>query len=127
MSLAASAAPGERALLLHPQGHEFLVGFFGCLYAGIVAVPVFPPASAHLPPSPCGRPGRGSDAGPRDPGVLEGLRASAGIPDVAGLRYVATDSLDLGAADSWRRPASSGRAPSLSSSTRPDRRPRRGA
>ena len=32
-----------RALLLYPSGPEFITAFFGCLYAGIVAVP------AHLP------------------------------------------------------------------------------
>src|SRR5574338_1673257 len=30
---------GERALLLYPPGLEFLTAFFGCLYAGVVAVP----------------------------------------------------------------------------------------
>jgi 8-amino-7-oxononanoate synthase len=34
---------GERALLLYPAGLEFIVAFFGCLYAGVVAVPVYPP------------------------------------------------------------------------------------
>ncbi|WP_189524989.1 AMP-binding protein [Nostoc sp. 'Peltigera membranacea cyanobiont' 232] len=34
---------GERALLLYPEGLEFITAFFGCLYAGIVAVPVYPP------------------------------------------------------------------------------------
>ncbi len=35
--------PGERALLLYPSGSEFITAFFGCLYAGVVAVPVYPP------------------------------------------------------------------------------------
>ncbi|MBG1267392.1 non-ribosomal peptide synthetase/type I polyketide synthase [Nostoc sp. WHI] len=39
------AAPGERALLLYPSGLEFIVAFFGCLYAGVVAVPLYPPRS----------------------------------------------------------------------------------
>ncbi len=34
---------GERALLLYPPGLEFIEAFFGCLYAGVVAVPVYPP------------------------------------------------------------------------------------
>lgn len=34
---------GERALLLYPPGLEFVAAFFGCLYAGIVAIPVYPP------------------------------------------------------------------------------------
>ena len=31
---------GERALLLFPSGLEFITAFFGCLYAGVIAVPV---------------------------------------------------------------------------------------
>ncbi|MEN0110907.1 MAG: fatty acyl-AMP ligase, partial [Planctomycetota bacterium] len=34
---------GERALLLFPSGLEFIAAFFGCLYAGVVAVPAYPP------------------------------------------------------------------------------------
>lgn len=34
---------GERSLLLYPPGLEFIVAFFGCLYAGVVAVPAYPP------------------------------------------------------------------------------------
>jgi acyl-CoA synthetase (AMP-forming)/AMP-acid ligase II len=34
---------GERVLLLYPPGLEFISAFFGCLYAGAVAVPVYPP------------------------------------------------------------------------------------
>nr|AFV96135.1 AMP-dependent synthetase/ligase [Cylindrospermum licheniforme UTEX B 2014]ARU81115.1 CylA [Cylindrospermum licheniforme UTEX B 2014] len=34
---------GERALLLYPSGLEFITAFFGCLYAGVVAMPVYPP------------------------------------------------------------------------------------
>lgn len=35
--------PGERALLLYPPGLEYIAAFFGCLYAGVVAVPAYPP------------------------------------------------------------------------------------
>lgn len=34
---------GERALLLYPPGLDFIAAFFGCLYAGIIAVPFYPP------------------------------------------------------------------------------------
>ncbi|MEO1693572.1 MAG: AMP-binding protein, partial [Cyanobacteria bacterium J06631_6] len=34
---------GERALLLYPPGLEFIAAFLGCLYAGVIAVPVYPP------------------------------------------------------------------------------------
>ncbi|GAB4196090.1 MAG: fatty acyl-AMP ligase [Coleofasciculaceae cyanobacterium] len=36
-------ATGSRALLLYPPGLEFITAFFGCLYAGVVAVPAYPP------------------------------------------------------------------------------------
>lgn len=36
-------AAGERALLLYPPGLEYITAFFGCLYAGVVAVPAYPP------------------------------------------------------------------------------------
>lgn len=31
--------PGDRALLVYPPGLDFIAAFFGCLYAGVVAVP----------------------------------------------------------------------------------------
>jgi hypothetical protein len=34
---------GERALLLYPAGLDFVAAFFGCVYAGVVAVPAYPP------------------------------------------------------------------------------------
>ncbi|MCP4691390.1 MAG: fatty acyl-AMP ligase, partial [Desulfobacterales bacterium] len=34
---------GDRALLLYPPGLEFIASFFGCLYAGVIAVPAYPP------------------------------------------------------------------------------------
>jgi acyl-CoA synthetase (AMP-forming)/AMP-acid ligase II len=37
------SAPGERALLLYPAGLDFIAAFFGCLYAGIMVVPTYPP------------------------------------------------------------------------------------
>ncbi|MBI3895678.1 MAG: fatty acyl-AMP ligase [Acidobacteria bacterium] len=34
---------GERILLLHPPGLDFISAFFGCLYAGLVAIPAYSP------------------------------------------------------------------------------------
>ena len=34
-------------LLLYPSGLEFVTAFFGCLYAGVIAVPVYPPRRNH--------------------------------------------------------------------------------
>ncbi|WP_238598841.1 fatty acyl-AMP ligase [Saccharothrix sp. ALI-22-I] len=40
--LRARAEPGDRAVLLLPQGLHYVTAFFGCLYAGVLAVPLFP-------------------------------------------------------------------------------------
>jgi FkbH-like protein len=44
---------GERALLLYPPGLEYIVAFMGCIYAGVIPVPAYPPKSSrtkrHLP------------------------------------------------------------------------------
>ncbi|HEX3640968.1 MAG TPA: AMP-binding protein, partial [Ktedonobacteraceae bacterium] len=41
------ANPGDRALLLFPSGLEYIAAFMGCLYAGIVAVPSYPPKKSQ--------------------------------------------------------------------------------
>ncbi|MBB5066042.1 SDR family NAD(P)-dependent oxidoreductase [Granulicella mallensis] len=41
--LQASSKFGERVLLLYPSGIDFIASFLGCLYAGAVAVPAYPP------------------------------------------------------------------------------------
>jgi acyl-CoA synthetase (AMP-forming)/AMP-acid ligase II len=41
--LAGAAQRGDRAVLVFPPGLEFMVAFFGCLIAGIIAVPMMMP------------------------------------------------------------------------------------
>src|SRR5687768_6647050 len=41
-------APGSRALLVFQHDLEFIVGFFGCVLGGLVAVPVMPPDRTRL-------------------------------------------------------------------------------
>jgi iturin family lipopeptide synthetase A len=41
-------ARGERVLLLYPPGLDYIAALFGCLYAGAVAVPAYPPDSGRL-------------------------------------------------------------------------------
>ena len=36
-------AAGKRVLLVYPQGLDYIAAFFGCIYAGAVAVPAYPP------------------------------------------------------------------------------------
>ncbi|MDX8128142.1 amino acid adenylation domain-containing protein, partial [Methylomonas sp. OY6] len=49
-SLQQVSMQGERALLLYPPGLDYIVAFFACLYAGVIAVPAYPPSNnRHMP------------------------------------------------------------------------------
>jgi len=41
--LCQDAEPGDRIVISFPETVDFVVAFLGCLYAGLVAVPVYPP------------------------------------------------------------------------------------
>ncbi len=36
--------PGDRVLLLYPTGLDFIAAYMGCLYAGVIPVPCYPPS-----------------------------------------------------------------------------------
>ena len=42
------AQRGDRALLMYPPGTGFLPAFFGCLYAGVIAIPLPPPDTTRM-------------------------------------------------------------------------------
>src|SRR5690348_5720679 len=44
----AGAGPDARAILVLPPGLEYLTALFGCVYAGVIAVPVYPPDPFQL-------------------------------------------------------------------------------
>lgn len=46
-SLQARNLVGERVLLLFHSGLDYVSAFFGCLYAGVIAVPVYPPRNNY--------------------------------------------------------------------------------
>lgn len=48
VALLSRAAPGDRVLLVYPPGLEFLAGFFGSLYAGMIPVPAYPPKPPQI-------------------------------------------------------------------------------
>ena len=100
------AAPGDRALLLYPQGLEFIAAFFGCLYAGIIGIPAYPP-----------RPNRGGlrilaiaqDAQPRLALSTSDLLARSQPQFVqanlaATLDWVATDAVPSNGTQDWQPP-----------------------
>lgn len=39
---------GERVVLIYPSGIEYVAAFYGCLYAGAIAVPAYPPDPTRL-------------------------------------------------------------------------------
>jgi acyl-CoA synthetase (AMP-forming)/AMP-acid ligase II len=103
-------ATGERALMLFPAGLEFIAAFFGCLYAGVIAVP--------LPSPNLAKPRRTlpslraiiSDAQPSvvltTSAILsstEGLFTQA--PELHKMRWLATDKVSDGLVQEWREPA----------------------
>lgn len=103
-------ANGERALLLYPAGLEFIPAFFGCLYAGVIAVPLPPPNMAQPQRTLPRLRTIANDAQPMlvltTSSILskvEGLFTQA--PELRALRWLATDKVISGAAQDWRDPA----------------------
>jgi acyl-CoA synthetase (AMP-forming)/AMP-acid ligase II len=103
-------ARGERALLLYPPGLDFIAGFFGCLYAGVVAVPVYPPHPARLDRTLPRFLAIARDAQPVAVltssellPVAESLFPQA--PDLQALHWLATDTIAGNVADEWQPPA----------------------
>ncbi len=110
-ALARHAAPGARALLLHEPGLEFVAAFFGCLYAGVTAIPMQPPfagrASAALAKVAAvvddARPVLALTASPLRE-ALDGVLAAA-HPPARALRWLETDAVPDGMAEEWSDPA----------------------
>ncbi|MFP2911771.1 fatty acyl-AMP ligase, partial [Pyxidicoccus sp. 3LFB2] len=108
-TLQAVAGAGERAVLLYPPGLEYIAGFFGCLYSGLVAVPAYPPDPTRL-----------ERTLPRLRAVIRDAQATVVLttsfilsmgeflfehaPDLKDLHWVATDALPEDAGASWKRP-----------------------
>src|SRR4051812_9363107 len=93
------AGPGDRALLLFPPGLDFIAAFFGCLYAGVVAVPAYPPRSHDRSQARLRAIVR--DAEPRvalsTSAVLSGLAGLKAVaPELAPVHWLAMDALPSG-------------------------------
>jgi acyl-CoA synthetase (AMP-forming)/AMP-acid ligase II len=99
--LKAHGVEGERALLLYPQGVEFVEAFLGCLYAGAVAVPAYPPDPTRLTRTLGRLLGIIADCRPKVVLATTELCAMAAsfaeqVPGLAELKWLATDAEDLG-------------------------------
>ncbi|MBC1218644.1 amino acid adenylation domain-containing protein [Nostoc sp. UCD121] len=89
---------GKRALLLYPPGLDFVAGFFGCLYAGVVAVPAYPP--------------RNQRNTPRIQAIIADAQAAIGLTTtnllpkmqslLGNLQWLATDNLSLEIETTWQ-------------------------
>ena len=94
----------ERALLLFQPGLEFIATFFGCLYAGIIAVPVYPPKRNHH--------GNRLRAIVTDAQAVITLTTTSVFenfekifreePELNNLRTIAIDKIDPSKADDWQ-------------------------
>jgi acyl-CoA synthetase (AMP-forming)/AMP-acid ligase II len=102
-------AAGERVLLLYPSGLEFIAAFFGCLYAGAVAVPAYPPDPARLNRTLPRLQAIAKDSGAKfilttqtilD--IAEALFDQAS--DLRALAWLATDKIDITLSEKWKDP-----------------------
>lgn len=105
--LAEHVVPGDRVVLLVPPGLEYVATFFGCLYAGVVAVPAYPPNPRRADP----RVARiVADCGARIALVSDAFMARldgwlALSPELSGLTWLDANRLADGDASGWRAPS----------------------
>ena len=129
--LQASHSQGERALLLFPAGLDFIKAFFGCLYAGLIAIPAPAPEASRRK-----RTVPRLQAIVRDADVTVVLSTSdtlalikdvsRNVPEIQALRFVDVEKF-LPAPNSYGKRPTSHPATSCISSTRRDRQPARRA
>ncbi|MEV5379590.1 aminotransferase class I/II-fold pyridoxal phosphate-dependent enzyme [Streptomyces nondiastaticus] len=106
---------GKPVLLLHPPGLDYIAAFFGCLYAGAVAVPAYPPDSARFGQTMPRLAAIARDSGATHAYTTADVRdAARAKPEeisalgLAGLTWLT--AADLGPADAaaWHEPGTSG-------------------
>lgn len=96
---------GDRVLLLYPPGLDYIAGFFGCQYAGAVAVPLYPPRlnrNMHRVQSVA------ADSQATVALTVASVASKKGrlLEETPSLKldWLSTDQIEDGLADSWRRP-----------------------
>jgi acyl-CoA synthetase (AMP-forming)/AMP-acid ligase II len=107
--LQAARMVGERALLVYPPGLDFVIAFYGCLAAGVIAVPTRPPHPARLERELPALLGIARNAEARVVLISSSMRSvadglAARFPDLGSLRWVTTDDLVGGLEERWQRP-----------------------
>lgn len=105
--------PGDRALLLYAPGLDVIAAFFGCLYAGVIAVPAYPPQPAQLART---LPRLLAITGDADVSIVLSTEAIAAYaaelgkvaPLFRNVRWLATDRVSPDASAAWQRPQVNG-------------------
>ncbi|MEM7132754.1 MAG: MupA/Atu3671 family FMN-dependent luciferase-like monooxygenase [Chloroflexota bacterium] len=99
---------GDRTLLLYPPGLDFIQAFFGCLYAGVVAVPTYPPRrnreNARLQAI-------AQDAQPQvilAHASFQPLRDREPASPISNLPWLMTNAIESSGASAWQNPAVAG-------------------
>ncbi|WP_048751268.1 fatty acyl-AMP ligase, partial [Crocosphaera watsonii] len=102
-------ARGERALLLYPQGLEVIAAFCGCLYAGVIAIPVPPPESGRLKRTLPRLRAIVKDANATFAltteailSLVEGVKGE--FPEFDQMKWIDTATVDLSLAEGWQDP-----------------------
>jgi len=97
---------GERALLLYTPGIEFVAAFYGCLYAGVVAVPAYPPRrNRNMKRIQAIAEAAQAKVALTIESVLERVEAmAADAPHLQELKWLVTDTISEQLADVWRMP-----------------------
>lgn len=98
-------ATGERALLLYQPGLELTAAFFGCLYAGVVAVPAYPPRrNQNLSRLQAIVSDARAAVALTTTSLLGKIEGYAWNPELAQLHWFATDKIASDLAEVWQEP-----------------------
>ncbi|GAB6043140.1 fatty acyl-AMP ligase [Endothiovibrio diazotrophicus] len=101
---------GSRVLLLFPVGLDFAAAFWGCLYAGMIAVPAPLPGQYHHQRRRVKAIAASADIGAvfTDAANLSTVQDWAQAEGLSHVPAVAVDTFDFGSADAWRLPELAG-------------------
>ncbi len=95
--------PGDRAMLVYPSGLDFIAAFFGCLYAGVVAVPAtYPKPRRPLPRMASIARNSGAKVALTTSQTLGTLDMAQQDAVVSQLEWLASDEVDHRGARDWQ-------------------------
>ena len=100
-----NAEQGQRVLLVYPPGIDFVCGFFGCLYAGVLAVPAtYPKPRRPMPRLTAIANDCDATVALTTAQTLETLDFDRIQPDLRSLCWIATDDVQDELSTRWEAP-----------------------